>query len=187
MTRIHRSLALTDPAAGLRAAIATLLVSSGNAEEIPAAGVYNSGLLTVVDTDAAHDLLRSWRWLLPSECCAIMTTGFGDLFLHEPEIGVSFLEAQRGHVEFIDADVDWFLAEFLGLPEIGRDVLRVTRCAQLVAVHGALRYREVFVAEPWPMLGGQDRPASYTIGNCQVYLDLVGQTLRLGTRGDAKP
>lgn len=174
MTSLHSSLRLTTEAEGGCAALSAVI---GDPDGSPRVGVYNEGLVTVVGVETASRLLESWRWLVPPGCCAIMTTGFGDVFVHEADKGVSFLEVQRGRLEFIDPEVDWFLGEFLGLADIMQDVLRAERCGKLIAAQGALRYHQAFILEPWPMLGGNDRLENYTIGDCRVYLDLVGRAL----------
>ncbi len=106
-----------------------------------------------------------------------MTTGFGDVFLWEPDQGVSFLEVQRGEVEPIDPDVRWFLNDFLHKPTIIEQVLRKPRFDELVNRLGALPYHSAFILKPWPMLGGEDKIENYSSGDCRVYFDLVGQSL----------
>jgi hypothetical protein len=144
----------------------------------PQVGMYNGGLLAVVDPGTSRSFQESWSWLVGGETVVLMTTGFGDLFLWRgPEQGIWFLEVQRGELEFIDTNVSWFLNEFLNDPDVVRDVLRKNRFNQLKAKYRPLKYHETFILEPWPMLGGTDKDDAYGIGQCMVYVSLVGQAL----------
>jgi hypothetical protein len=103
-------------------------------------------------------------------------TGFGDVFYWSSD-GVKFLEVQRGTTEFIDSDVGWFFSEFLINPEVLEKVLRRLHFKLVVSVHGPLTFSEVFILQPWLMLGGTEEVASYKKGKVEAYLELVGQTL----------
>lgn len=142
----------------------------------PLVGVYNLGMITVVDVEMSKSLLSAWSWLLSSQCRVLITTGFGDVFFWEKDRGVSFLEIQRGHVEFIDAEIEWFATDFLANPEVIEMVLRRKRLNELVSVLGELVYHNIFILEPWPMLGGNDCIENYIIGSCATYIELVGQS-----------
>jgi hypothetical protein len=63
-------------------------------------------------------------------------------------------------------------------PQVVANLLRTDYFAELVRFKRPLNYHEVFILEPWPMLGGQDEPENYDIGMCDVYVDLVGQAHR---------
>jgi len=132
----------------------------------------------VVDTQAGINLMHSWSWLVGDKCCALMTTAFGDVCYWNPANGINFLEVQRADVEFADADGRWFLGGFLEYPQLVADLLRKPRFDELVRLKRPLKYHDAFILEPWPMLGGEDRPENYDIGNCAVYIDLVGQACR---------
>ena len=85
------------------------------------------------------------------------------------------LETQRATVEFVDAEIDWFLGKFLADAGVVRDVLRRDQFDRLVHLKRPLMYHEVFILEPWLMLGGSDSIKNYAIGKCPEYLGLVGQ------------
>jgi hypothetical protein len=146
-------------------------------DDPPPAGAYSHGLLAVVDEEWSKASLQAWQWALKPTHRALMTTGFGDVFLWEPGQGVNFLEVQRGEVEPIGADVRWFLDDFLSKATIMEQVLRKPRFDELVSRLGPLRYHSAFILKPWPMLGGEDKIENYGSGDCRVYLDLVGQSL----------
>ncbi len=126
-------------------------------DRFPSPGVYNDGVITFVDPSANTELLRDWRWLLPSTAQAIATTGLGDVFVLEEGKGISFLDVQRGEVEFVDESVGWFATEFLAKPQVVDDVLRAARVAELAVQLRPLAYLEVFVLEPWIRHGGEDK------------------------------
>ena len=176
MRKFEELYLLTDPGpAGLPSAFLDI----PGIEAPPAAGAYDNGLLAVVDTQWSTTGLHAWRWLLKPTHRALMTTGFGDVFLWEPREGVSFLEVQRAELELVDPDVNWFLNEFLCKSSIIEEVLRKPRFEELVTRHGPLRYHGVFILKPWLMLGGQDKIENYGPGDCRVYLDLVGQSCKV--------
>jgi hypothetical protein len=137
----------------------------------------------VVDTQAGIDLMRNWSWLVGEECCALIATGFGDVFYWSPTRGINYLDVQGAEVEFADADGRWLLGGALDVPQVVEHILRKPRFEELVRLKRPLKYHEVFILEPWPMLGGEDKPENYDIGQCDVYIDLVGQTYR-GIRVD---
>lgn len=131
----------------------------------------------MVDGEWSNRILQAWLWILKPTHRALVTTGFGDVFLWEPDEGVGFLDVQRGTVEPIDSDVRWFLDDFLNKPKIIEQVLRKPRFDDLVSRFGSLPYHSTFILKPWLMLGGEDKIENYSSGDCRVYLDLVGQSL----------
>lgn len=145
----------------------------------PAVGCYEGGLLAVVDEVRAQRMLSSWLSRLgPHRTMALITTGFGDVFFwDDASSGVAFLETQRGTVEFIDPDVEWFLSDFLLSPIVVKDILRKPHLELLVSRLGPLKYHEAFIPQPWPLLGGTGSLETCGKGDCSVYVDLVGQTL----------
>lgn len=144
-------------------------------------GMYDDGLFAIVDAESARTLLSSWHFL-DRELRVLITTGFGDVFAwDEVAKEVCFLNVQYGTVEFVDDEVDWFLDSFLDDPEVVQKVLRKEKFEQLRRRYRSLKYHEVFLLQPWLMLGGVDRDENYGIGLCSVYLDLVGQTHSMTT------
>jgi hypothetical protein len=158
--------------------VASAFAGIPGVDDAPPTGAYSQGLLAVVDARWSQKGLQAWLWALKPTHRAVMTTGFGDVFLWEPDQGIGFLEVQRGEVEPIDADVRWFLDGFLKKPTVIEQVLRKPRFDELVGRFGPLPYHEAFILRPWPMLGGEDKVENYTTGDCRVYLDLVGQALQ---------
>lgn len=162
---------LTDPAehssnAGL-GEVATL-------PETPRSGTYNGGLVTVVDADMSAKLLAPWNWLI-GDTHALLTTGLGDVFFWKTnESAIYFLNVQHRTTEFVDRDLTWFLDQFLEKDGVVEHVLRKPLFDSLVRHHRTLQYHEVFILEPWQMLGGEERVEDFVIGQCAVYLELVG-------------
>lgn len=142
------------------------------------AGMYNDGLIAVVDADASEKILGAWNWLT-SDSVALLTTGLGDVFFwKKDESAVYFLNVQHGTTEFVDRDLKWFLDEFLEKDGVVEEVLRKSLFDSLVKHHRALRYHEAFILEPWQMLGGEEKVEDFAIGQCAVYLELVGLNSR---------
>jgi hypothetical protein len=162
----------TDSRTSLRA---NALFRTGCDGALPVVGAYNQGLFTVVDESVGETLLARWSWLVGDQCLALMTTGFGDVFFWRSKEGVYYLDAQRAEIEFVGAETGWLTGGLLADPLIVDQVLRLTYFEELVRTHRPLHYGEIFILEPWLMLGGRDEPQNYGIGQCSVYLELVGQ------------
>lgn len=141
-------------------------------------GVYGRGLITFLDEGASSTLFTEWVWLVPQTSLPFAITGFGDVFFFDPGHGVYFLEVQAAHIEFVDAKASWAINEFLAQSAIVEKVLRRSQLEQIVAAHRAIHYGEIFILRPWEVLGGQREKGPYDIGKVDVYLHLVGQTLR---------
>ncbi len=135
-------------------------------------GSYYDGLLCILSNEQGSRLLRQWTWL-GIDATALAHTAFGDVLFWQPNHGVYFLETQRNHVEFIDTELSWVITDFLKQPQILEQVLRQSYLNRLVAVHRRLNFGEVFILQPWAMLGGVDQQQNYMIGDCGMYLDLV--------------
>lgn len=159
----------TDAHAELRSAFEAVF-------DQPTVGAYNNGLLMILDAVSGRSILTSWEPLIGRGCTGLVTTAFGDIFFWNPSNGMNFLEVQRGEVEFIDPEVEWFLSDFLINPTVIESVLRAEQFERLVKKTRPLRYHEAFILEPWQLLGGQEKDENFTIGQCSTYLDLVGQT-----------
>jgi hypothetical protein len=164
---------VTDPYARL---VSTFEQFGDQLDDIPIVGAYNHGLFMVVDKKLSSAIVKSWSWLLRNKCAALIVTGFGDVFFSDSN-GVSFLETERGGIEPVDSEISRFLQDFLCIPRVVDNVLRKKRFDQLVATKGPLKYGQVFILNPWPSLGGVDKIKNYSVGDCDVYLDLVSQSL----------
>lgn len=175
MTVIHPNYRPTDPHPVLRP---SHLFCSQSGTAVPVVGAYNDGLFMIVDEATSKTLLASWSWLIGNDSVALMTTGFGDAFFWKPGEGVYFLGVQQADVEFVDAEIDWFNTDFLNKPQVIDQVLRQDYLKQLVRLQRPLNYGEVFILEPWLMLGGQDAFENYSIGKCSAYLNFVAQAHR---------
>ncbi|HYG77999.1 MAG TPA: T6SS immunity protein Tdi1 domain-containing protein [Planctomycetota bacterium] len=151
---------------------------SGQVGRSPQAGVYNSGLLTTVDSKLGKSMLKDWHFLITDRCHALMTTAFGNVFYWDAEEGICFLEVQGLQVTAITRDLHVFLNEFLTDPKILESVLRKDDFEELASLKGPLSYNRSFFLVPWQMLGGIEKAENYDVGDCDVYLSLVGQALQ---------
>lgn len=150
-------------------------------------GVYQSGLLTLLDEKLGEEVLRHWRWLIGSDATALAVTAFGDIFFWSDRFSsVYFLEVQRGHSTFVDKEIDYLFNEFLPQAGVKDKVLAESKLERLVGRLGELCYGECYLAEPWQMLGGSGSEESFVKGKVNVYASLVGQALeRAKTAGQA--
>lgn len=146
--------------------------------EIPA-GAYNHGLLHILDEKAGGEILSSWDWLFGKKCLGLVTTGIGEVFYwKESSKEIYYFNPQAGESEYIDDDPEWFINEFLIKRRILEEVMWEERIDQLIHQMRPLRYKEAFILEPWIMLGGEEKIENYGVGDCEVYLDLVGRTFK---------
>ena len=144
-----------------------------------APGVYNDGLLTVLDAELANAALIDWRWLLGEDAVALAATTFGDLFFWSNKHGaVYFLEAQKGQSTFIDREVNYLFDVFLVNEGVRKELLRQNELSSLAARLKTLSYGECYIANPWTMLGGTGDLKTYEVGQLDVYLSLVGHAVQ---------
>ncbi len=144
-----------------------------------APGIYNDGLLTVLDDELAIASLIGWRWLLGHDVVALATTAFGDLFFwSDKHNAIYFLEVQKGQSTFIDREINYLFDVFLVNEGIRADLLREDELNSLTARLGAISYGECYIANPWKMLGGTGDLETYELGQLDVYLNLVGHAVQ---------
>lgn len=142
-------------------------------------GVYNDGLISVLDEKLSSTALLGWRWLLGDDASALAVSGIGDIIFWSPKHGAAyFLEVQRGSSTFIDKNIDYVFDQFLTIDGVCNEVLHQKLFTSLKNRIGSLQYGQCFIAEPWQMLGGAGTEASYTTGELAVYLSLVGQAVK---------
>ena len=154
---------------------ALALFADGN-RILPPPGVYNDGLLSILDEPTASELLHAWRWLCGAKCQALMTTGFGDVYYwDQTDRAVYFLNVQHAITDFVDRSIPWILDEFFAIPDIQESVLRASVLTKLAKEHRPLSCDECFILAPWQMFGGDESEDDFEIGTCSVYVDLVGQ------------
>lgn len=144
-----------------------------------AAGVYAGGLITVLTEELSNVALADWRWLLGEDATALAATAVGDLFFwSERQSAVYFLEAQRGQSTYVDKDVRYFMDQFLPTEGVVEKILSSDAFAILSDRLGALEFGQCYIAQPWQILGGSGELETYQKGALEVYLSLVGQTVR---------
>ncbi len=105
-------------------------------------------------------------------------TWLGDLFLRDPrsgEVGVLLIFSGNVHGSGY-FDIRGFEAECLANSGV---IEKVLNPALVSAIHervGPLEPEQVYIPEPYPILGGSGAPSTYTKGPLWVFLSLVGQT-----------
>lgn len=142
------------------------------------AGVYGSGLVTVLDCNLAKSLLNDWQWLLV-DAIALAATWQGNIFFWSRKHNACFyLDTQRGKTTFVDKSIDVVFNDFLIKDGVKKDVLLSDYFAEINARLGDLSYCECYIAKPWPMLGGSGASDTFGKGDMEVYVSLTGQTIR---------
>ncbi|MFI6869040.1 T6SS immunity protein Tdi1 domain-containing protein [Nocardia sp. NPDC050406] len=72
-------------------------------------------------------------------------------------------------------DVDGFVERVLFDPDFITYVLQPHHVSAIRRRLGALAEDEVYIATPYPFLGGSEEPEAYDKGGVWVFFDLVGQ------------
>ncbi|MEU8895673.1 T6SS immunity protein Tdi1 domain-containing protein [Nocardia sp. NPDC048505] len=74
-------------------------------------------------------------------------------------------------------DLDDFITDVLLDRVFTKYVLRPPHVAQIRRLLGPLAEGEVYIAAPYPFLGGSEEPDAYMKGDLWVFLDLVAQSV----------
>lgn len=142
------------------------------------AGVYGSGLITVLDVKLGNSLSNEWQWLLV-DGISLAATWSGNVFFWSPKHDACFyLDTQRGKTTFVDRSIDAVFNDFLIKDGVKKDVLFSGHFAEINARLGDLSYCECYIAKPWSMLGGSGASDTFGKGDMGVYLSLTGQAIR---------
>jgi hypothetical protein len=84
-----------------------------------------------------------------------------------------FKKAAKSYGEFASAMA--FESKVLKDDGFAAYVLRPSHVAEIKKTVGSLSEGEVYIPEPYPFLGGSDRPETYSKGNVWVFMNIVGQ------------
>lgn len=164
---------LTQPVTG---SAASLLVPGSTTAVAP--GIYDHGLVTVLDEELGRDLLQSWSWLLPDDPVALAATWSGDLAFWSPSKQAVFhFDGQQARPTFIGRSVEFFFDAFLPQDGVREKVLSESHFAEVYARGEELRYGQCYIATPWQILGGSGAPETFQPGDLDVYLSLLSQTI----------
>nr|WP_232542168.1 T6SS immunity protein Tdi1 domain-containing protein [Nocardia bovistercoris] len=87
----------------------------------------------------------------------------------------TYRAAAKGYGAF--GDVAEFADEVLRDPGFAGYVLRNDHVAAIRELLGPLADEQVYIATPYPFLGGSEEPDTYSVGQVWVFLDVVGQLL----------
>jgi hypothetical protein len=126
--------------------------------------------------------LGCWRHIVSGFRWIFGYTAWGDFILRNLETG-QFAILYAFEPELVPlsyADEDKFIRDYLRASQVQAHLIRPERLAAVEARLGPLRQGEVFIPEPYPMLGGRCEPESYAKGNVWVFMDLVGQLQDVG-------
>lgn len=141
-------------------------------------GIYDSGLISILDEQAASAFLRGWSWLLGNDPVALATDWQGHVIFWSPKYASNYyLNTQQGKTAFIDKDVGTLFNTVLTKNGVKEKVLYEKDFEVVLSNVGSLQYGECYYAKPWQMLGGSGSLDSYGKGDVEVYLSLTGQTV----------
>jgi hypothetical protein len=72
-----------------------------------APGVYDEGLVTVLDTQLSASIADAWSWLLGLDAVPIVATLTGDFFFWSGSQGATFfMEADFGKSTYVDREIN---------------------------------------------------------------------------------
>lgn len=146
---------------------------------IAAPGVYDAGLLCVMEPDLSQRIGSKWAWLLRPDVRPLAYTAFGDIVFWSASQGACyFIEVQRGQSTFIDRSVEHTFDEFLGIAGVQQNVLRKASAEAVSARIGEAKYGTCFIAEPWESLGGSGAIETYRAGDFEVFSGLVADAVK---------
>ena len=139
-------------------------------------GIYNNGLISILDIDVTVGIMKSWEWRFQKYFIPIISTAFGDLFLYSPRSeNCYFFQPQYNTLELITDNLDELLNSALVNSGIKEGVLFESKFNEVFHTVGVLKYAEAYILKQWILLGGNDNIENYSIGNLNVYLDLVSK------------
>lgn len=139
-------------------------------------GIYNNGLISILDIDVTVGIMKSWEWRFQKYFIPIVSTAFGDLFLYSPRSeNCYFFQPQYNTLELITDNLDELLNGALIDAGIKEGVLLESKFNEVSNTIGTLKYSETYILKPWILLGGKDNIENYSIGNLNVYLDMVSK------------
>lgn len=142
-------------------------------------GSYAGGLLSVLDEHTSGRLMAPWQWLLGGDAKALAATAFGELFFwSDKHKGAFFLDPQRGRSVPAGDTPEILFQDVLCGAAARTELLREDLFKKLEARLGRIRYGECYIAEPWAMLGGDERPESFMRGDLEVYLTLTASAIK---------
>ena len=124
------------------------------------------------------DLLPRWKHLVAPFDLICGYTYFGQFFLrHSKTDEIAILYPQNVNLlpmGFLDWDE--FQREVLEKPEVKEELLQPEKLESVQARLGPLEDDQVYIAQPYQMIGGRGEPETYGKGDLWVYADLVAQT-----------
>lgn len=150
-----------------------------------APGIYDEGLVTVLDTQLSASIADAWSWLIGLDAVPIVSTLAGDFFFWSESQGATFfMEADFGKSTYVDREIDYLFDGFLIKDGVKDKVLGRALLPGLAERLGPLPYGACYIAFPSAMFGGSRALDDYSTGDLDVYLSIAAQTAK--QRLDAK-
>lgn len=104
-------------------------------------------------------------------------SALGDFFLRNPSTGqyaaLFTTDPELVALDFWDPEV--FSKNYLGHPVVQEKVLKVEKVTLIASKLGPLTPGSVYIPTPFPFLGGDESPESYTLGDVWTFVDVIGQ------------
>lgn len=121
--------------------------------------------------------LGSWEAQLPAFTHIVGYSGLGHFFLNNEQsreyaVCYPYRQAYKSYGSF--ESIAAFESAILLNSGFAEYVLKPDHQSAIRERIGALQAEEVYIAEPYPFLGGSEEPDSYGKGNLWVFAELVG-------------
>jgi hypothetical protein len=129
-------------------------------------------------TPAPAERLSCWARHFPAYDEVVGYSALGHFFLRRSESGEyivlhPFKGAAKSYGNF--ESIAAFAQDVLDDEGFGRYVLDAGHVAAIRDLLGPLAADEIYIPNPYPFLGGSERPETYAKGDAWVFIDIVGQ------------
>ena len=130
----------------------------------------------------SQDLLGPWAAEFPLYTDVVGYSSLGHVFMRDPSIKDyavlhPFKSAAKSYGEH--ASTTEFERAILCEEGFGSYVLRHQHVEAIARLLGPLGKDEVYIPQPYPILGGSDSPETYSKGNVWVFVNIVAQAVGL--------
>ena len=141
-------------------------------------GVYEFGLVSILDEELGNSILSSWQWLF-FDAIGVAATWQGNVFFWSPKRSACFyLDAESGKSIQVAETVEALVNDVLPSENAKANLLRFDGFQEVYDRMGELQYGRCYYPRPLPMLGGSGNLDTYGEGDMEVYLAIVAQTFK---------
>lgn len=144
----------------------------------PSAGVYNNGLFTIC-AEPGLKVPKAWSFVPFGDCGIIYAyTNTGNFFLSSNKGDHAYIAvAQSLLVVDTHRSVPTNYSCWNQDEQSVESYFSIERFDKINKRLGNLTYGQCYILAPLLILGGEDQPERYSVGNFEVYIEILSQTL----------